>query len=305
MDIFKRLQINVPFSEALEQMPMYSKFIKDVITKKRRFEDQDVVTMNSCCSAIIQSTLLKKESDPRKVTLLVTIRSVYVGKGLIDLGSSISLIPLSLVKRLGNIELKSTRMTLQLADKSTTHHIGIMKDLLVKVDKFFFPVDFVVIDMEEDFDTPLILGIPFMKTARMMIDIDDGLMKVRVLDEEVCFNLFEVMKHKNDTNEEKEVEECLKELEALEESSLLEEVVEELKMPIAKEENKLELKMFPSHLKYVFLEKNENKPIIISNALSKGEEEKLLVVLEKNQEAMGWTLSDLKGISPSFVCIIF
>src|SRR3954464_7030712 len=77
-------------------------------------------------------------------------------------------------------------------------------------------------------------------------------------------------------------------------------MVDELKIPITKEDNKLELKMLPSHLKYVFLEKNENKPVIISNALSKGEEEKLLGVLERNQEAMGWTLSDLKGISPSF-----
>ena len=66
--------------------------------------------------------------------------------------------------------------------------------MLVKVDKFFFPVDFVVIDMEEDHDAPLILGRPFMKTTRMMIDIDDGLMKVRVQDEEVSFNLFEVLR---------------------------------------------------------------------------------------------------------------
>ncbi|XP_058767674.1 uncharacterized protein LOC131641387 [Vicia villosa] len=138
-------------------MPMYVKFIKDVITKKRIFEDQEVVNVNSCCSVIIQRTLPKKESDPGKVNLPVTIGSVYVGKGLIDLGSSINLIPLSLVKRLGNIELKSTRMSLQLADKSTTHPIGIAADLLVKVDKFFFPVDFVVIEMEEDYDTPLII----------------------------------------------------------------------------------------------------------------------------------------------------
>ncbi|XP_058732946.1 uncharacterized protein LOC131604531 [Vicia villosa] len=290
-------------------MHTYAKFIKDIITKKRRFENQEVVTINSCCSAIIQRTLPKKESDPRKVTLPVTIGNVYVGKGLIDLGSSMT--PLSLMKRLRNIELKPTRMTLQLADKSTTHPIGITKYLLVKVDKFFFSVDFVVIDMEEDYDTPLILGRPFMKIARMMIDIDDGLMKVRVLDEEVCFNLFEAMKHSNDksdyfrvdatdeaimqvkkqnhmytpleralTNalqilneyEEKEIEECLKELEALEEISLLEDMVDELKIPTTKEESKLELKILPSHLKYVFLEKNEKKPVIISNALSKSEE---------------------------------
>lgn len=70
--------------------------------------------------------------------------------------------------------------------------------MLVKVDKFFFLVDFVVVDMDEDRDVPLILGRPFMKTAQMMIDIDDGLMKVRVQDEEVTLNLFEAMKHPND-----------------------------------------------------------------------------------------------------------
>ncbi|XP_058764403.1 uncharacterized protein LOC131637848 [Vicia villosa] len=76
--------------------------------------------------------------------------------------------------------------------------------------------------------------------------------------------------------------------------------IEELKDELEVEEQKVELKVLPSHLKYVFLEKNENKPVIISNAISKGEEEKLLMVLERNQEAMGWTISDLKGISPSF-----
>ena len=81
-----------------------------------------------------------------------------------------------MIKRIGNIELKAIRMTLQLADKSTTHPHGLAQDVLVKVDKFFFPVDFIVIDMEEDEDAPIILGRPFMKTARMMIDVDDGLM---------------------------------------------------------------------------------------------------------------------------------
>jgi hypothetical protein len=149
-------------------------------------------------------------------------------------------------------------MTLQLADKSTTRPHGVAEDVLVKVDKFLFPIDFVVIEMEEDEDAPLILGRPFMKTARMAIDMDDGLMKVRVQDEEVCFNLFEAMKYKNDKGdcfridateevvmevskqihveswstlqralddsfevfsdeEERALEECLKELESLEE----------------------------------------------------------------------------------------
>ncbi|XP_058762162.1 uncharacterized protein LOC131635553 [Vicia villosa] len=184
--------------KTLEQMPEYAKFMKDILTKKKRYSEEETILLDARCSAIIQKTLPKKEADPGRVTLPVTIGCHCIGNGLIDLGSSINLIPLSIIKRLGNIEMKPTRMTLQLADKSLTSPYGVAQDMLVKVDKFLFPVDFVVVDMEEDRDVPLILGRPFMKTARMMIDIDDGLMKVRVQDEEVTFNLFEAMKHPKD-----------------------------------------------------------------------------------------------------------
>ncbi|XP_058741531.1 uncharacterized protein LOC131613911 [Vicia villosa] len=173
MDIFKQLQINIPFAEALEHMPKYAKFLKDILTKKKRYSDNETIMLDAQCSAIIQRTLPRKETDPGRVILPVTIGGTYIGNGLIDLGSSINLIPLSIIKRLGNIEMKSTRMTLQLADKSTTSPYGVAQDILVKMDKFLFPVDFVVVDMEEDRDVPLILGRPFIKTARMMIDIDD------------------------------------------------------------------------------------------------------------------------------------
>ncbi|XP_058732944.1 uncharacterized protein LOC131604530 [Vicia villosa] len=201
MDIFKQLQVNIPFSEALEQMLKYAKFMKDILTKKKRYSEEETILLDARCSAIIQKTLPKKEADPGRVTLPVTIGGHYIGNGLVDLGSSINLIPLSIIKRLGNIEMKPTRMTLQLADKSLTSPYGVAQDMLVKVDKFLFSVDFVVVDMEEDRDVPLILGRPFMKTARMMIDIDDGLMKVRVQDEEVTFNLFEAMKHPKDKHD--------------------------------------------------------------------------------------------------------
>src|ERR1051325_7151044 len=319
MDIFKQLQINIPFTEALEQMPKYAKFMKDILTKKKRYTDQETIMVDASCSAIIQRTIPKKESDPGRVTLPVTIGDVYVGKGLIDLGSSINLIPLSIVKRLGEIELKSTKMTLQLADKSITRPHGVALDLLVKVDKFFFPVEFVVIKMEEDVDAPLILGRPFMKTARMMIDIDDGLMKVRVQDEEICFNLFEAMKHPmdkkdcfkidvieeatqevNDEEDSRDIEECLEGMEISKEMHPWEEEEEVLKKDSKHEEPKLELKELPSHLKYVFLEEGGKKPVIISNTLSEKEEESLIEVLKSNKNAIGWVLSDLKGISPAY-----
>jgi hypothetical protein len=178
-----------------------------------------------------------------------------------------------------------------------------------------------------------------MKTARMMIDIDDGIMKVRVQDEEVSFNLWEAMKHPKekdscfkldateeaildvrkqahspssleqaltdafeelDSDKEKEIEECLKELDALEEVSPLEANIEELKEESEPVKVKLELKTLPSHLKYVFLEEGDSKPVIISSSLSMTEEKSLIQVLKANKEAIGWTLSDLKGISPSY-----
>src|SRR3954470_4209847 len=154
MDIFKQLQINIPFSEAIAQMPKYAKFMKDILTRKKRPEEEEVVILDAQCSAII-SRLPQKARDPGRVTLPVTIGNQNIGNGLIDLGSSINLIPLSIVKRLGNIEMKSTRITLQLADKSTTLPYGVAQDMLVKVDKFLFTVDFVVIDMEEDKDVSI------------------------------------------------------------------------------------------------------------------------------------------------------
>ena len=110
--------------------------------------------------------------------------NLYVGKALLDLGASINLIPLSMLKKIGEIDVRPTRMTLQLADRYIKHPYGVIEDLLVKVDKFLFPVDFVVMDIEEDVDVPLILGRPFMKTTKVIIDVDKGKLKVCVEDEE-------------------------------------------------------------------------------------------------------------------------
>ncbi|XP_050890181.1 uncharacterized protein LOC127095549 [Lathyrus oleraceus] len=172
--------------------------MKEILTKKRRITDEETIHLDASCSTIIQRTLSQKEKDPGRVTSPVTIGNVNIGKTLIDLGSSINLIPLSVIRIIGDLDIKNTRMSLQLTDKLVTRPSGIAEDVLVKVDKFLFPIDFIVMDIEEDDDVPLILGRPFMKTARMMINIDDSLMKVCVQDEEVTFNLFDAMKHSKD-----------------------------------------------------------------------------------------------------------
>ncbi|XP_068461916.1 uncharacterized protein [Phaseolus vulgaris] len=151
--------------------------------------------------ASIRNLETQKSRDPGSFTLPVTIGNLTVEKALLDLGASINLMPLSMLKKIGDVEVKPTRMTLQLVDRSIKYPHGIVEDLLVKVDKFLFPVYFVVMDIEENVKVPLILGRPFMKTAKVIIDVDKGRLKVCAQYEEVSFNAFEAMKYSNDQKE--------------------------------------------------------------------------------------------------------
>ena len=97
-----------------------------------------------------------------------------MGKALLDLGASINLMPLSMCRRIGNLKISSTRMTLQLADHSISRPYGVVEDVLIKVHQFTFLVDFVMMDIEEDFDIPLILGHLFVLTAKCFVDMGNG-----------------------------------------------------------------------------------------------------------------------------------
>ena len=109
--------------------------------------------------------------DIGSFTILCTIGNYELGKALCDSGASINLIPLSVVKRLGLRELTPTSMTLQMANRTMAQPEGILEDVLIKVEKFIFPVDFVVIDIEEDKKVPLLLGRPFLATGASLIDV--------------------------------------------------------------------------------------------------------------------------------------
>ncbi|XP_057452052.1 uncharacterized protein LOC130743846 [Lotus japonicus] len=135
---------------ALEQMPTYAKFMKELLTKKRKFQDEEVVHLGAHWSSFIQHFIPEKMDDPGNVTIPVTIGTLAVGKALIDLGASISLMPLSIMKRASGMELRPTRMSLQLADRSIKYPVGIAEDVLVRVDKFLIPADFSIIDIPED-----------------------------------------------------------------------------------------------------------------------------------------------------------
>jgi len=96
LDIFKKLEITLPFGEALQQMPLYAKFLKDMLAKKNRYIHSDKIMVEGNCSDVIQSILPPKHKDPGVVMISCSIGEVSVGKALIDLGASINLIPLSI-----------------------------------------------------------------------------------------------------------------------------------------------------------------------------------------------------------------
>ncbi|KAA3488571.1 bromodomain-containing protein [Gossypium australe] len=123
---------------------------------------------------MLQNRLPQKLKDPGSFTIPCLIGSLTIDNALADLGASINVMPYKLLKQLGLEKTKQTRMSIQLADKTIRVPRGIIEEVLVKIDKFVFPIDFVVLDMDEDNSIPLILGRPFLATARTKIDVDAG-----------------------------------------------------------------------------------------------------------------------------------
>ena len=171
LDVFMKIEINTPFVEALTHMHNYAKFLKDILSKTRNFAKKGVVNLTATCSAMVQRTLPEKMQDPGSFTIPYTIRNFEFKKALCDLGVSINLMPLSVVKRLSLRELTPTAMTLQMVDRTMEQPEGVLEYVLINVGKFIFPVDFVVMDMEEDTKVPLLLGRPFLATGAALIDV--------------------------------------------------------------------------------------------------------------------------------------
>ena len=174
-------------------MPHYDKFMKDILSKKRKFAE-GVVNLTTTYSAVIQKSLPLKMQDPGSFTIPCTIGNFEMGKALCDFEVSINLMPLSVVMRLNLGELTPIAMTLQMVDKTLAQPEGILEDVLIKVGKFIFIVDFGVIDIEEDKQVPLLLGRPFLATGAALIDVKKGELNLRVGDEAVHFNMNQSLK---------------------------------------------------------------------------------------------------------------
>ena len=155
LNVFKKIEIIIPFLEAMTQMPQYAKFMKDILSKKRKITEEGIVILTAICSAVIQKTIPEKMHNPGSFTIPYKIGDADMGKALCDSGASTNLMPLSVAKRLSLGELTPTSITLQMENRTLAHLEGILEDVLIRVGKFVFLVDFVFINIEEDKQVPL------------------------------------------------------------------------------------------------------------------------------------------------------
>nr|GEY35787.1 hypothetical protein [Tanacetum cinerariifolium] len=263
LDLFKQLHINLPFVKALSQMPKYAKFLKDLLTNKKKLDDLSTVTMSE----------------------------EY-------LGASINLMPYSMYAKVGLGESKPTRMAIQLADRSIKYPRGIMENVLVKVDRFVFLVDFVILEMDEDSKVPLILEVIFYIDKSIKYPKqDDTLYYVDTSEPLVEENIQGIFK--KDLFETNFIREDMNMNSEENDSSEKEIKSGTRRKPKTSFEDPpvLELKDLSPYLEYDFLKSESKPPVIISSDLTGNEKERLIEVLKENKKE---TAFDIKGISPSY-----
>ncbi|RYR62434.1 hypothetical protein Ahy_A04g020016 [Arachis hypogaea] len=190
LDLFASLNVNIPFIKAIQQMPAFIKYMKELLPRKSSLKRGQTIVMNKECSALIQPELPTKRRDPWSFHIPCAIGETLFDRALCDLGASINLMPLSLVKRMQINEILPTDVVIRLADKTQKQAIGVVENVLLKVGKYFLPTDFVILDMEESHLHPIILGRPFLATARALIDMEKGELILRIHDEQLSFNVF-------------------------------------------------------------------------------------------------------------------
>jgi hypothetical protein len=205
LEVFKQVQINISFLDAIQQVPSYAKFLKDLVMVKRKNNVPKKAFLTEQVSSILQCKLPIKYKDPGCPTISCTIGTNQIERALLDLGASVNLLPYSVYLQLGLGELKPTSMTLQLADRLVRRPRRIIEDVLIKVDKFYFPVDFIVIDTEPVHNVgsqiPFILGRPFLTTANALINYRTRVMKISFENMTVELNIFDINKQPLDYDE--------------------------------------------------------------------------------------------------------
>nr|GEZ17734.1 reverse transcriptase domain-containing protein [Tanacetum cinerariifolium] len=187
-NMFKQLHLNITLAEAFVLMPKYQKMLKALLTNKEKLQELANTHLNENCSTVILKKLPKKLGDPGKFLISCGFSELKC-KALADLGASINLMALFVWRKLGLPDLIPTQMTLELANRAIRTPDGIIRDVFVPIGKFTFSADFVVFNYESDPRVPLILGRPFLRTARALIDVHGEEMILCDGDERLTLNM--------------------------------------------------------------------------------------------------------------------
>jgi hypothetical protein len=207
LEIFKQVKINIPLLDAIKQIPSYSKFLKDLCTQKRKTKNHTPkkVMLTEQVSSLLKHSIPPKFKDPSAPTISCTIGDHKIGKALLDLGTGVNLFPYSMYLQVGLGELTPTIVILQLANQSVKKPRGIIEDVIIQVDKFYFPVDFIVLDTKPvpnpDKMIPNILGLPFLATANACINCRTGIMEIAFGNMKVKLNIFNAFQQPPDAVE--------------------------------------------------------------------------------------------------------
>ncbi|CAM8940098.1 unnamed protein product [Rhodiola kirilowii] len=194
VDKIRTLYITMPFTDAITQIPTYAQFMKEILTGKRKIDGTEIVSLTEECSAALHQPMPPKLQDSGSFSIPCNIGGITVYRALCDLGASVSIMPYSLYAKLKLGDVCPTNVNIRLADRSCRLPRGVLKDVPVKVKNLFFPTDFIVMDISEDIDIPIILGRPFLYTAKAVIDMNRSSLALRVGSERVVFNLPDMSK---------------------------------------------------------------------------------------------------------------
>ncbi|RVW70695.1 Pro-Pol polyprotein [Vitis vinifera] len=316
LEVLRQVKVNIPLLDMIKQVPTYAKFLKDLCTIKRGLTVNKKAFLTEQVSAILQCKSPLKYKDPGSPTISVMIGGKVVEKALLDLGASVNLLPYSVYKQLGLGELKPTTITLSLADRSVKIPRGVIEDVLVQVDNFYYPVDFIVLDTDPTKwayathfgNMTLDLNIFYMSKKQITPEEEESPEELCIIDTLVEEHCNQHMQDKLNESLE-DIEEGFSEspigLATLQSWRKIEGILplfnEEEEAAVEKEIPKLNLKPLPVELKYTYLEANNQCPVVISSSLTSHQENCLMEVLRRCKKAIGWQISDLKGISP-LVC---
>ncbi|CAN6583472.1 unnamed protein product [Malus baccata var. baccata] len=308
LETFRKVQVNIPLLDAIKQVPRYAKFLKELCTTRKRISNKEVVKVSENVSAVLQRKLPPKCKDSGSFTIPCVIGNTKFEHAMLDLGASINVMPYSIHASMNLGELKNDDVIIQLADRSNAYPKRVLEDVLVQVNDLVFPADFYVLEMEDSGHStslPILLGRPFMKTAHTKIDVFKGTLTMEFDGDVIDFNISESIKYPKDDHScfSIDVFDVLAQdyLDSLERDPLETTIVHGVGLNKQKAaiEHTTELKPLPDHLKYVFLGDDETLPVIVSSSLTALEEEKLIRVLKEHKTTIGWTLADIKGISPT------